>query len=106
MREGVGAFSIHVIPANIIKAMRQLMQQAQQQLRGYRFYSQDLLNHLFRYPYTRIEFVQQELNVSRLTAGSYLNQLAAPGGLLQKHKLGKSNYYVNQPLFELLARLG
>jgi Fic family protein len=90
----------------LINAMRQLMQQTQQQLRTYRFYSQDLLNHLFRYPYTRIELVQQELKVSRLTAGSYLNQLAAPGGLLQKHKLGKSNYYVNQPLFELLAKLG
>ena len=90
----------------LINAMRQLMQQAREQLRTYRFYSQDLLNHLFRYPYTKIEFVQQELNVSRLTAGTYLNQLAEPGGMLQKHKLGKSNYYVNQPLFELLSRLG
>lgn len=90
----------------LIRAMRQLMQQAQQQLRGYRFYSLGLLHHLFRYPYTRIEFVQQELKVSRLTAANYLNQLAEPGGLLQKHKRGKSNYYVNQPLFELLARLG
>lgn len=88
----------------LIQAMRQLMQQARERLRGYRFYSQDLLSHLFRYPYTRIEFVQQELKVSRLTAGTYLNQLAA-GGLLQKHKLGKANYYVNQPLFELLSRL-
>lgn len=90
----------------LIRAMRQLMQQAQQLLRGYRFYSLGLLHHLFRYPYTRIEFVQQELKVSRLTAANYLNQLAEPGGLLQKYKLGKSNYYVNQPLFELLARLG
>jgi len=90
----------------LINAMRQLMQQTQQQLRSYKFYSQDLLYHLFRYPYTRIEFVQQELGISRLTAGTYLNQLAAPGGLLTKYKLGKSNYYVNQPLFELLARLG
>jgi hypothetical protein len=65
-----------------------------------------LLHHLFRYPYTRIEFVQQALGVGRLTAGTYLNQLAAPGGLLQKYKLGKRNYYVNQLLFELLARLG
>lgn len=89
----------------LIQTMRQLMQQAQQQLRTYRFYSQDLLQHLFRYPYTRIEFVQQQLGVSRLTAGTYLNQLAAPGGLLTKYKLGRSNYYVNQPLFELLARL-
>jgi hypothetical protein len=85
--------------------MRQLMQQAQQQLRGYRFYSQDLLNHLFVHPYTRIEFGQQELKVSRLTAASYLNQLSEPGGPLQKHKLGKANYYVNQPLYDLLAQM-
>ena len=39
-------------------------------------------------------------------AGTCLNQLAEPGGPLQKHKLGKANYYVNQPLYELLARLG
>ena len=90
----------------LINAMRKLMEQAREQLRGYSFYSQDLLYHLFRYPYTRIEFVEKELAVSRLTASNYLNQLAAPGGLLQKHKLGKSNYYVNQPLFERLARLG
>ncbi|MGI4872660.1 MAG: Fic family protein [Janthinobacterium lividum] len=32
----------------LINAMRQLMQEARQQLRGYRFYSQDLLDHLFR----------------------------------------------------------
>ena len=89
----------------LINAMRQLMHQTQQQLRGYRFYSQDLLNHLFRHPYTKIEFVQQELSVSRLTAATYLNQLAEPGGLLQKYKQGKANYYVNQPLFELLSRL-
>ncbi|SEU03076.1 Fic family protein [Hymenobacter actinosclerus] len=89
----------------LINDMRQLMQHTRQRLREYKFYSQDLLNNLFRHPYTKIEFVQQELGVSRLTAASYLNQLAAPGGLLQKYKLGKSNYYVNQPLFDLLARL-
>ena len=50
--------------------------------------------------------LQQGLRASRLTAATYLNQLAKPGGLLQKHKLGKANYYVNQPLYELLVRLG
>lgn len=89
----------------LINDMRQLMQRTRQRLREYRFYSQDLLNNLFRHPYTKIEFVQQELGVSRLTAASYLNQLAEPGGLLQKYRLGKVNYYVNQPLFDLLARL-
>lgn len=87
----------------LIGEMRELMQRTKQQLRTYRFYSQDLLNNLFRHPYTRIEFVQQELGVSRITAASYLNQMAADG-LLQKQKLGVSNYYINQPLFDLLAR--
>ena len=27
---------------------------------GYRFYSQDLINNLFSYPYTRIEFVERD----------------------------------------------
>ena len=87
----------------LIGEMRELMQQTKQRLRTYRFYSQDLLNNLFRHPYTRIEFVQRELKISRITAASYLNQLAADG-LLQKQKLGVSNYCINQPLFDLLAR--
>lgn len=57
----------------LIGEMRELMQRTKHQLRSYRFYSQDLLNNLFRHPYTRIEFVQQELGVSRITAAAYLN---------------------------------
>jgi Fic family protein len=87
----------------LITEMRQLMQQTKQRLRGYKFYSQDLLNHLFRHPYTRIEFVQQELQISRPTAASYLNQLAADG-VLVKYRRMTANYYVNEPLFALLAR--
>jgi len=88
----------------LITDMRSLMQQTKQRLRTYKFYSQDLLNNLYRHPYTRIEFLQQELNVSRPTAASYLNKLAKDG-VLVKHKQVNSNYYVNQPLFELLSRL-
>ena len=89
----------------LITEMRRLMQQLKQQLRAYKFYSQDLLHHLFRHPYTRIEFLQQELKVSRPTAAGYLNKLATDG-LLTKHRRLTANYYVNQPLFELLAQLG
>lgn len=89
----------------LITQLRALMQETKLRLRPYKFYSQDLLNNLFRHPYTRIEFVQQELGVSRPTAAGYLNKLAADG-VLAKHKHVNSNYYVNQPLFDLLARLG
>lgn len=67
-----------------------------------RLYSQDLLNNLFRHPYTRIEFVQNELGVTRQTAARYLDQLAV-GGLLVKQQAGRNNYYVNGPLVQLLT---
>jgi Fic family protein len=34
----------------------------------FKFYSQDLVNNLFSHPYTKIEFVQRDLKVSRVTA--------------------------------------
>src|SRR3546814_16260420 len=67
------------------------------------FYSQDLINILFSCPYTKIEFIQHDLKVSRLTATRYLDALAADG-LLRKRKLGRSNYYINEPLFRILDR--
>jgi Fic family protein len=66
-----------------------------------RIYSQDLINNLFRHPYTKIEFVQNDLKVSRLTAAKYLD-LLTEDGFLVKEKVWRSNYYINTPLFELL----
>ncbi|MEO7853488.1 MAG: Fic family protein [Rubrivivax sp.] len=67
----------------------------------YRFYSQDLINNLFTHPYTKIEYLQRDLQVSRLTAAKYLDALAA-GGFVRKHKLGRTNYYVNLALNDVL----
>ncbi|MBN9010112.1 MAG: Fic family protein [Rhizobiales bacterium] len=69
-----------------------------------RIYSQDLLNNLFRHPYTRIEFVQNELDVSRQTAAKYLDQLSA-AGIIEKRTAGKHNYYINGPLVDLFLRV-
>ncbi|MBE0589619.1 MAG: Fic family protein [Hydrogenophaga sp.] len=68
---------------------------------GYKFYSQDLINNLFMHPYTKIEFVQHDLQVSRLTATKYLEALVA-GGFISKQKIGRSNYYVNTALNGIL----
>lgn len=68
---------------------------------SYKFYSQDLLNHLFKHPYTKIEFLMNDLKISRITAANYLNKMAKDG-LLTKKKLGTMNYYINHRLFELL----
>ncbi len=68
---------------------------------GYKFYSQDLINNLFTHPYTKIDFVQRDLKVSRLTATKYLDALA-DGGFVQKVKVGRSNYYINLALDQIL----
>lgn len=67
----------------------------------FKFYSQDLINNLFMHPYTKIEFVQQDLGVTRLTATKYLD-LLADENFLKKIKIGRSNYYVNVSLNEIL----
>ena len=69
-----------------------------------KIYSQDLLNNLFHHPYTKIEFVEKDLGVSRVTASKYLEQLVAEG-ILRKEKRGKSNFFINEPLFQLLSNV-
>ena len=70
-----------------------------------RLYSQDLINNLFRHPYTRIEYVVEELSVSRPTATSHLEKLVNDDDVpLVKIVEGRNNYYVNAGLVELLAR--
>lgn len=87
-----------------IDAIKSLMLNYKQRIRSElgKIYSQDLLNNLFRHPYTKIEFLQNDLGLSRQTAANYLEKLLEKG-LLMKQKIGKSNYYVNTPLFSLFA---
>lgn len=86
-----------------ITAMRTLQQNLKQRIRArYRFYSQDLINNLMSHPYTKIAFLVRDLKVTRITATKYLEELVE-GGFLRKEKLGRSNYYINMPLFQLLS---
>lgn len=89
---------------DLIFKIKELMLEYKHQLRdNYKFYSQDLLNNLFKHPYTKIEFVVNDLGVSRLTAANYLNKLA-DDKMLRKDKLGTGNYYINEKLFDLLTK--
>jgi Fic family protein len=88
----------------LIAAIKKLMQEYKQLIRsGYpKMYSQDLINNLFKYPYTKIEFIQKDLGVSRNTAIRYLEALVKEG-LLNKKKIGRDNFYINHALFGLLS---
>jgi len=68
-----------------------------------RIYSQELLNNLFFHPYTKVQFVVDQVGVSRITATKYLNQLTEHG-FVSKHKMGRNNYYVNEPLVKLISQ--
>ena len=90
----------------LIKNMRELMQTTKHRLRNElpKIYSQELLNNLFRYPYTKIEFIEKDLGVSRITAAKHLDTLAS-NDFVEKKKIGRTNFYINQPLFKLLTNI-
>ncbi|GBR34963.1 hypothetical protein AA0488_2910 [Kozakia baliensis NRIC 0488] len=90
----------------LIEGMRSQMATMKQQMRTElpKIYNQELLNNLFRHPYTKIEYVQAELNIARQTAEKYLDQLSEKG-LLSKRRSGRSNYYVNAPLVRLFLEV-
>lgn len=63
-------------------------------------YRHELLNNLFFHPYTKVEFLEKELMISRVTAQRYLNLLMETG-LIDRVKIGKAYYYINVPLMNL-----
>jgi Fic family protein len=86
---------------SLVEGIKSLMMDYKHKIRKtYPFYSQDLINNLFFHPYTKIDFLKRDLKVSRHTATKYLDVLAEDG-FLEKRKLGRTNYYINRPLFEL-----
>lgn len=66
-------------------------------------YSQELLNNLFFHPYTKVQFVMEQVHVSRITATKYLT-LLVEHGFVEKVKAGRSNYYINQALVKLIIQ--
>ena len=90
----------------LVEGIRKQMADVKQRLRTQlpKLYSQDLLNNLFRHPYTRIQFVRDDLSVTRQTAADYLEQLVEKG-FLEKHKSGRSNYYINTALVTLFLQV-
>jgi Fic family protein len=101
--EGVEQTARHTI--FLINQMKGLIGDSKHRMRAElpKIYRQELLNNIFRHPYTKIEFVMKDLDVTRLTATKYLDQLAQKG-FLEKQKIGRTNYYINSPLCDLFVR--
>jgi len=88
----------------LISGIRDLMAEHKMRMRDElpKIYSQDLLNNLFRHPYTRIDYVARDLGVRRQTARKYLKQLTAHR-FVNETKSGRNNYYVNERLVGLFV---
>ena len=91
----------------LIKQISSLMNIFKNKLRPAfgKVYKHELLNNLFTHPYTKIEYMQRDLTVSRQTASKYLDKIVELG-LLEKTKFNKENYYINTALVNLFINQG
>ena len=89
----------------LINEIKLLMMKQKQMIRENlpKVYSHELLNNLFKYPYTKIEFVIEDCQIHRNTAVKRLEELVDLG-ILEKNKIGKENFYINVELFHLLMQ--
>ena len=87
----------------MVRGIKELMMVFKQKIRNElpKVYSQDLINNLFKHPYTKIDFLVSDLQVTRQTASKYLDQLVGIG-LLKRVIIGKEHFFVNEKLFDLL----
>ncbi len=69
-----------------------------------KIYSKDLLENIFKHPYTKIEFMMNDLNITKPTAIKYLKELISIG-LMKKETIGRNAYYLNKQLYDLFANV-
>lgn len=97
----VGVEATALDTRELLKGINLLFAEYKEEIRGnHKFYTHELLNNLFRHPYTQIEYVVSETGVGRQAAARHLDELVE-AGLLSKMKVGRTNYYVNERLVEL-----
>lgn len=99
--KGVEITSIQTI--DLVERIKLLMQEYKLKLRDKlpKIYSQDLLNNLFKNPYTKIEFLEKDLNITYQTSRKYL-EILSEYNYLFKIQAGKNNYYINNELIKVL----
>lgn len=86
--------------SRIRAVMERVREKVQREAPG--VYSKDLIEVIFRQPYTKIQFVVDAGIAKRQTASSYLQVLAGLG-VLRESKQGREKYYINDALFAELA---
>ncbi len=103
MLDGVEVTSLKTI--ELINSIKELMDESKSEIKEKlpKIYSKDLVEILHIHPYTKIEFLVDILGLHRETASKYL-KLLENIGILKSVKIGKSKFFINIKLFELLKR--
>ncbi|TAH29161.1 MAG: Fic family protein [Cytophagales bacterium] len=103
MLEGIKQTSKKAIV--LISEIRLLMDKYKAEIREKlpKIYSKDLLENLFKHPYTKVDYLKQDLMCSDRTTLKYLKELVE-AGFLEKYKVGRSVFYLNKPLFDLFLK--
>ncbi len=86
----------------LVNGIRTLMSEYKQNLKSLfkNQYNHEMLNTIFSHPYTKVEFLQNSMQISRITATKYL-KVMVNANLLEKVKNGRTNYYINTRLCDL-----
>lgn len=66
-------------------------------------YSKELIELVFRQPYTKVKLLVDEGLAERKTVAKYLDELARIG-VLRKRTVGRENVYLNSGLYDLFAK--
>ena len=86
---------------DILALMEAVRERVQREAPG--VYSKDLIEHIFRQPYCKIQFLERAGIGTRQTCAKYLRELERLG-VLHGQKIGREVYFINQALFGLLTR--
>lgn len=94
-----------IVTRDRILAIRALMEQTAERVKKElpKIYSKELLELLFRQPYTKGQFVVDAGIAQRQTAAEYLKRLEVLG-ILRAQRVSKETLYLNVGLYELLSQ--
>jgi len=103
MLDGIEQTSLETI--KLIEDIDILMKQTTDSIKEKlpKIYSKDLVEILYMHPYTKIEFLVSSMGLHRDTASKYLRELEKYS-ILKSIKLGRSKYFVNKQLFDILKK--
>ncbi len=103
MLDGVEQTSLATI--ELVNGIHRLMNESKEKIKNElpKIYSKDLVEILFMHPYTKIDFLVNELGITRQTASKYLIRLEEIG-ILENIQIQNSKFYINKKLFDRLKR--